>query len=478
LAAALSRLGDGHCQQAAIEEVSMATLSGNGAMTNSHGDPGAASLVVDDIANDKFYVDRRIFSDSGIFDLEMKRIFENGWVFLGHESQIANPGDFITGFIGRVPVIVNRKPSGEIGALINSCAHRGALITRAAKGNSITFACPYHGWCYDADGRNVKLLGRETGDYPGHFDTENHDLIKVPRVSNYRGFIWGSLNAEVPELTDYLGQTRPIIDLLVDQSPQGLEVLRGSSTYTFKANWKLQMENGVDGYHFPIVHASYVMLAQQRARAGKLPTLDVRKLLKLSSGCYDMGGGHSMIWAALPNPQDRPNYNRRDELIAKHGEEKFAWMMQRMRNLCIFPNVQLMDQASSQIRIFRPISPNLTEVKIYCIAPVGESPENRALRLRQYEDFFNASGLGTADDLAVFEACQIAYDDPYGRLRQAYDRGIGSMNRGPDEDAAKIGCRPAAAGSDISHEILFHGPYRHWLKMMNENRDREEYAAR
>jgi len=471
----------------------MAISNGNGTVANGNGaedyaslattSPAPASMVVDDIANDRFYVDRRIFSDPGIFDLEMKRIFESGWVFLGHESQIAKPGDFITGRIGRVPVIVNRKPSGEIGALVNSCAHRGAMLTRAAKGNSAGFVCPYHGWCYDDAGKNVKVIGRESGDYPGHFDDENHDLVKVPRVESYRGFIWGSLNPEVSDLTDYLGQARNMIDLLVDQAPNGLEVLRGSSTYTYKANWKLQMENGVDGYHFPTVHASYVLLANRRARAGKLNTMDPRPFDKLRTGCYDLGGGHSMIWLSLPNPQDRPSYDRRDELIARYGEERFAWMMDRMRNLCIFPNVQLMDQTSSQIRMFTPIAPNLTEVRIYCIAPIGEGAKNRALRLRQYEDFFNASGLGTADDLAVFEACQVGYDGAYGRFQQAYDRGIGSMTAGPDEEASKIDFQPAASSSDTTHEILYHGPYRHWLKMMAEHPESaaatsEEHQAR
>jgi len=450
----------------------------NGYSAPAPASPDPASMVVDDIANDRFYVDRRIFSDAGIFDLEMKRIFESGWVFLGHESQIAQPGDFITGRIGRVPVIVNRKTTGEIGGLVNSCAHRGAMLTRAAKGNAGGFICPYHGWCYDADGKNVKVPARESGDYPAHFDDENHDLVKVPRVESYRGFIWGSLNPEVSNLTDYLGQARNMIDLLVDQAPNGLEVLRGSSTYTFKANWKLQMENGVDGYHFPTVHASYVMLTNRRAREGKLPTMDPRPFDKLRTGCYDLGGGHSMIWLGLSNPQDRPSYDRRDELIARYGEDRFAWMMERMRNLFIFPNVQLMDQTSSQIRMFTPITPNLTEVRIYCIAPVGEDPKNRALRLRQYEDFFNASGLGTADDLAVFEACQVGYDGAYGRFHQAYDRGIAAMTAGADAEAARIDFQPAASASDTTHEILYHGPYRHWLRMMAERPDSEEHAAR
>lgn len=438
------------------------TLDGNGVF-----DP--ASAVTDDVRNGRFYVDRRVFTDDAIFDLEMKRIFERTWVFLAHESQFKRPNDYVTAWIGRVPVIVNRKPSGEIGGLINSCAHRGAMITRASKGNESIFACPYHGWCYDTDGRNVRVPDREVGCYPGRFDSENHDLVAVPRVASYRGFVWGCLDPEVGELEHYLGETKPFIDLLADLSPNGLEVLRGTSTYTSRANWKLQMENGVDGYHFPLVHASYLMLTQRRAQEGKLASIDVRDLHQMVTGCYDFGNGHAMIWGKLPNPQWRPNYGDRDAQVKQFGEARFSWMKERMRNLLIFPNVQLMDQASTQIRVFRPLSPHATEVKIYCIAPVGESAQDRALRLRHYEDFFNASGLGTPDDLAIFEACQLGYKGAFGRFQQSYDRGIGSMTWGADQEAASLASQPNASGGSITHEVLYHSPYRQWLKLMTHN---------
>ncbi len=434
----------------------------------------AKSAVIDKIDEGGFYVDRRVFSDPEIFKLEMNRIFTRVWVFLGHESQIKKPGDFITTWIGQTPVILNRKSSGEIGALVNSCAHRGAMVTRAGKGNSAVFACPYHGWCYDTEGKNVKVPDRENGHYTPHFDRDNHDLTPVPKVASYRGFIWGSLNEQAEDLSVYLGETKSVIDLLVDQSPQGLEVLRGSSTYTFQANWKLQMENGIDGYHFPIVHASYVMLARRRGDAAKAQMLDVRKLMEMQTGCYHFDNGHAMIWGDLPSPDWRPHYDQREVLIKRYGDDRFHWMMERMRNLMVFPNVQIMDQASTQIRIFRPISQDETEVKIYCIAPVGESRESRARRLRQYEDFFNASGLGTPDDLAVFEACQMGYKGAFGRYLQPYDRGIGAMIEGADDEADKIGLKPAASGINNADEILYHGPYRQWLKLMAENTENAE----
>ncbi|MGV7245741.1 hypothetical protein ACRXB1_29100, partial [Caballeronia sp. M23-90] len=76
----------------------------------------------------------------------------------------------------------------------------------------------------------------------------SHDLKKVPRFQSYRGFLFGSLNADAMSLEDYLGETKAIIDQIVDQAPHGLEVLRGNSSYIYDGNWKMQMENGCDGY--------------------------------------------------------------------------------------------------------------------------------------------------------------------------------------------------------------------------------------
>ena len=95
------------------------------------------------------------------------------------------------------------------------------------------------------------------------------------------------------------------------------------------------------------------------------------------------------------------------ELKEKFGA-KGEFMVKGSRNLLLYPNVYLMDQFSTQIRHFRPIAVNKTEITIYCIAPKGESAQARAARIRQYEDFFNASGMATPDDLAEFHACQLA----------------------------------------------------------------------
>ena len=131
------------------------------------------------------------------------------------------------------------------------------------------------------------------------------------------------------------------------------------------------------------------------------------------------------------------------------------------RNLCLYPNVYLMDQFGSQIRHFRPISVDKTEVTIYCIAPKGESADARANRIRQYEDFFNASGMATPDDLEEFRSCQKTYlatNAPWNDM----SRGATHELEGADEDAAKLGIKPLVSGVRTEDEGLYRVQHGYW----------------
>jgi benzoate/toluate 1,2-dioxygenase alpha subunit len=142
-----------------------------------------------------------------------------------------------------------------------------------------------------------------------------------------------------------------------------------------------------------------------------------------------------------------------------------SWMVHRSRNLCLYPNVYLMDQFSSQIRHYRPIAVDKTEVTIYCIAPRGEAPAQRAHRIRQYEDFFNASGMATPDDLEEFRACQMSYLGTAARWNDMC-RGAEHWIEGPDEGADAIGLKPLMSGVKTEDEGLFVVQHKHWQDIM------------
>ena len=428
---------------------------------------GAA--LEDDAARGLYRVDRDIFTDPALFELEMRHIFEGNWVYLAHESQVPNPNDYFTTHIGRQPIVIARNRAGELNAFVNACSHRGAMLCRHKRGNKSTYTCPFHGWTFNNNGKLLKVTDPEGAGYPESFNKNNsHDLTKVARFESYRGFLFGSLNPEVKPLVEHLGEAAKMIDLIVDQSPEGLEVLRGSSTYVYDGNWKLQTENGADGYHVTAVHWNYAATTGRRKEAAKVDNVRAMSAggwAKQGGGFYSFEHGHLLLWTNWANPEDRPNWERREELAREFGQARADWMVQRSRNLCVYPNVYLMDQFSSQIRTYRPISVDKTEVTIYCIAPKGEAPEARARRIRQYEDFFNASGMATPDDLEEFRSCQMAM---MGRAARWNDmcRGADHWIEGADEAAQSIGLKPLMSGKRTEDEGLFVLQHKYWQEAM------------
>ena len=293
----------------------------------------------------------------------------------------------------------------------------------------------------------------------------------MARFESYRGFLFGSINPDVLPLTEFLGESAKIIDMIVNQSADGLEVLRGVSTYTFEGNWKLQAENGADGYHVSAVHWNYAATTsarkQREATPDQIRAMDAGKWGKQGGGFYAFDHGHLLLWTKWANPEDRPNYPKRDEYAEKFGTATADWMIENSRNLCLYPNVYLMDQFGSQIRLLRPISVNKTEVTIYCIAPKGESDQARAQRIRQYEDFFNVSGMATPDDLEEFRACQEGYG---GIALEWNDMSRGSKHwiDGADEEAARIGLKPVMSGIKTEDEGLYTVQHRYWHDVMKK----------
>lgn len=163
-----------------------------------------ANAVEDDHETGVFRCRRDIFTNADLFELEMKYIFESNWVYLAHESQIPEVNDYYTTSIGRQPIVITRDKTGTLNAVINACAHRGAMLCRRKHGNKGSFTCPFHGWTFSNSGKLLKVKDEKTTQYPAQFAKDgSHDLTRVARFENYRGFLFGSLNADVVPLEDF-----------------------------------------------------------------------------------------------------------------------------------------------------------------------------------------------------------------------------------------------------------------------------------
>lgn len=425
-------------------------------------------VMVDRSTEGQFTLDRSIYYDEDLFEVEMEHIFEGSWIFLAHESHLPEVNDFFTTWMGRKPVVLVRGEDNQIRGFINACSHRGATLCRTQRGNKKFLTCSYHGWSFDTKGELRDVKDHDKGGYTDEFEARNHDLKPIARLQNFHGFIFGSLNADVPELEDSLGNAKPFIKMLGDQSPDGMEVLKGFSRYTTPSNWKFQLENGVDGYHVSTVHANYIGVVMRRMQmeGDQVKSIARGNMSDMTSGTYDLGQGHTILWGEVPGASDRPLAERRDELEQRLGKEQADWMITRARNLGMFPNVLLMDQTSTQIRVIRPISVGVTEITIYGIAPKGESASARNRRIRQYEDFFNATGMATPDDLSEFAACQVGN---YGLVdeHQAFDRGMARVIHGSDQEAKDLAISPYSSGPDWADENLFQSFYRHWYQLVS-----------
>jgi benzoate/toluate 1,2-dioxygenase alpha subunit len=425
------------------------------------------TAIVDDEELGIFRCRRDIFTDPALFDLEIKHIFEGNWVYLAHESQIPDPNDYFTTWIGRKPIVITRDKAGDLHAMINACSHRGATLCRHKRGNKGSFTCPFHGWTFNNAGKLLKVKDDKTGGYPASFNIDgSHDLTRLARFENYRGFLFGSLSSDVPSLENHLGGACAVIDQIVDGAPNGLEVLRGSSSYIYDGNWKMQIENGADGYHVSSVHWNYAAtMGRRNYEAEGTRTVDANGWSKSVGGVYAFENGHILLWTNLLNPEVRPVYGHRAELEGRLGKDRADYIIGQTRNLCVYPNVYLMDQFSTQIRVVRPIGVDQTEVTIYCFAPVGESAADRALRIRQYEDFFNVSGMGTPDDLEEFRSCQSGYAGA-DNLWNDLSRGATRWIDGPDENARNVGFKPVLSGERTEDEGLFVRQHEYWAQSL------------
>jgi nitrite reductase/ring-hydroxylating ferredoxin subunit len=220
----------------------------------------AAPLVLSDGTHFEELIDRdnktvalRLFTDPEIYRWELERLFTKAWVVLAHESEVPNPGDYVSRSIGQDPVIVSRDEDGQIHVLLNVCAHRGMQVCRAEYGRTKTFRCPYHGWIYGLDG-SLKGVPAEREIYGDRLDHSGFALLEA-RVEVFVGMVWASWDPIAPSLDDYLGEFKFYLEVEFARSDRGLEVVGPPQRWIIPANWKYPADQfACDGYHVMTLH--------------------------------------------------------------------------------------------------------------------------------------------------------------------------------------------------------------------------------
>jgi len=372
-------------------------------------------LIRVDPERQSFRVARRAFTDSSILEREHERIFSSCWLYLGHDSEIRAPNDFLVRRVGGRSLIFSRGSDGVARALLNICAHRGAMVCRDKQGNARSFTCIYHGWVYNNRGELLSIAGEEA--FGQRFKTDDINLTAVPHLESYRGFHFVNFSRQPVALEEYLGNAREFIDLVVDMSPSGMEVIGGTQEYSVRADWKLLAENSLDIYHGPSLHPSYLdfIAASNELRPDPMDGLGGR--------AYALDHGHGV--AEYRGPWSRPVADwgpamgadlrleieaRHHDLQARFGQARGDRIAKLSRNLLIFPNLAIVDIGSVTIRTFQPAGRGYMEVLAWALAPVDESAALRARRLQSFLEFLGPGGFATPDDIEALETCQVSFD--------------------------------------------------------------------
>jgi p-cumate 2,3-dioxygenase alpha subunit len=378
-----------------------------------------AGFIVDRPDAGLFRINRSVMTSPEVFELERKRVFDRCWLYVGHESEIENPGDYRRRTVAGRPLFFVRGSDGEVRVFYNTCTHRGAMVCRHDEGQAQIFQCFYHAWTFSNKGELLNVPD-ESG-YGGEFDKQERALKSPPRVDQYRGFYFVSFNPVVDDLKTYLGDARELIDLTMDSAEAlgGWTILRGTAKYSIKANWKLLVENSMDGYHLTPVHKTFLdYMAWRRSLVGATqssPPGSVSRSFALPNGHGGMLHVAPGRGIANPSPIWKEDVNLevqriKSENITRFGEQRGRQMSEVSRHLLIFPNLAFQDSHTGfRLRQIWPVAPDLIDVIQWDFVPRNEREDLRASRMEGSLAFLGPGGLATPDDVEALESCQLGF---------------------------------------------------------------------
>lgn len=451
-------------------------------MGNMHDVPTGTDYVdamldkVEEALNDDL-VPVEIFNDEAVFKAEMDRIFGSTWVFVAHESEIPNKGDFVLRRIGLDKVIVTRDSDDKINVLSNYCPHRGAEVCQHDKGNSAHFTCPYHGWAFKNNGDFAGAPQMERA-YGRDFDKENWGLIKAPKVDTFYGFIFASLSDDVPPLKEFLGGAGWMLEATVGLHPDGMRAVAAPERYRIRGDWKTAAENFAgDVYHVGHAHWS---------------TEEINVCIGLSGTCegargYEFENGHNFIGHEWPQ-MIHPHYffwGYDEDTVAKFDFSNLdPLQIETIKNKpptvgTIFPNLSMirfnattkLDEPMLVVTSFRqwqPVAPGEFELWNWQFVWNFQSEEEvqRAYDVGQFT--FGSAGIYEADDTVLWEGLANAGKSPWMRkagMKLHYQQGrMSDVDDAPDPNWKGPGIHRLTGFGEHRQKNFF----RHWLKVMRD----------
>jgi 3-phenylpropionate/trans-cinnamate dioxygenase alpha subunit len=402
-------------------------------------------------------INRKIFVDRDIYEGELENIFAKCWLYLGHESQVPNPGDYVTTYMGEDPILVTRDPAGRIRAFLNSCRHRGMRICRADSGNAKAFTCTYHGWVYDSAGTLIGVPRQESG-YHGELDTNEWRLHEVAKLEVHLGMVWATWDSDAVPLRTYLAGMDTYLDMVVDRMDGGLECIGGVQKWTIDANWKLAADNFVgDMYHVPVTHRS-------------TNAIGLRK--PWGDGGYQInpGNGHGIggeFGGLAEGSEVETAYTPFVKAMRRRLAEANSDVVNKIVPIghgTIFPNFSFLDTLRFRtFRVWHPRGPGKMEIAAWCMVDKALPEALKAEVREQYIFSFGPSGIFEQEDGENWSQCTAATQGWIGRNLE-FNYQLGLNHEHSVADALGTGL-PGTMGG-IWSEINQRGFYKRWAELM------------
>ena len=427
-------------------------------------------------------VHRDVYTSDVVYRAEMRHLFSNTWVFVGHDSQTPNAGDYITTQIGDQPVIQVRHSDGEIYVLYNRCPHKGTKIAIDRSGNTGKFfRCPYHAWSFRTNGCLLAIPLKKGYADTSLGETENGQGMKaVGAVRNHRGFVFARLAPEGIGFDEFFGDSLSTLDNLVDRAPAGrVEISGPPLRYMHKCNWKMLVENQTDTCHPMVAHESsagtairiYEELGEPQPRPAAMqiiaPFMSPYEFFEgMGIRTWPNGHGHTGVNMSIHSAYDAiPGYF--EAMTKAYGEDRAKAILDENRhNTIYFPNI-MVKAPLQQIRNFIPLGPDKTLVESYVYRLVG-APDQLVAMSAMYNRMINApTSIVGHDDLEMYERAQeglLANGLEWVNLQRLHE---------PDEDFE------VEAVENGTTERQMRNQFHAWVKFMTASMDgsRERLAA-
>lgn len=413
-------------------------------------------------------IDRRIFWDNEIYQMELEHIFARCWLLLGHESEVPNPNDFITTYMGEDPVILCRSNEGELGAFLNLCRHRGNRICRADRGNNRNFLCAYHGWTFNTAGELVTVPNLEDS-YANILDPKDWGLVPVAQLDTYKGLIFATFDPDAPPLHEYLGGMAWYLDFMLDRREGGTELI-GIRRWTIDCNWKVAAENFIgDGYHGRFTHASILTPGDGALSGG---TIGGRSMMDLRKASYyaSPGNGHGQAITEMRDEyiaSEFPRVPGVNPLLDNYFKDTSAETLERLgprarrfktSHGTVFPNFSFQANFGS-LHVWHPKGPGQIEVRDWTIVDKDASPEVKHAMLIECMTRQGPAGTWEQDDSDNWiQLTQSGMGTVSRKVLMNYQMGLGQTQQNDEMPGKRFGLVP----SDHNQRVL----YQRWKEHM------------